>query len=76
MIKYIYILLLFALCIAATANAGINPPITSIEVTARTLSALPSCLHYTVKGVCFWQMGVIYDEQKETSPVGRGFRRI
>lgn len=34
--------------------------INSVEIAARTLSAAPHCLHYQIKGVCFWQFkGVI-----------------
>lgn len=28
--------------------------LTSIDITARTLAALPSCLHYQITGVCMW----------------------
>lgn len=48
-------LILIALGIHMMAIADINPPITSVKITTRTLSALPSCLHYKIKGVCFWQ---------------------
>jgi integrating conjugative element protein (TIGR03756 family) len=61
MIKCLSWLLLSSLFISAIpAKADPAPPITSIEITARTLAALSSCLHYKVKGVCFWELdGII-----------------
>jgi len=60
MIKRHYLLLLTLFSIAAVTAQADTPAITSVEITARTLAALPSCLHYKVKGVCFWQLnGVI-----------------
>src|ERR1700722_18375757 len=28
--------------------------LTSLEITEKTLAALPQCLHYQVQGVCYW----------------------
>ena len=58
-VSFLLLPLLFAS--AVTVHAGTSSsPITSAEITARTLAALPSCLHYQIKGVCFWNLdGVI-----------------
>lgn len=60
MIKYIlagFLLTLSSITMADSLN--------SATITEKTLAALPNCLHYQVKGVCFWlsQTGV-----KTTTP--------
>ncbi len=46
------IILLF--CVFTETFADNEPGITSVDIAARTLEALPNCLHYEVKGACVW----------------------
>lgn len=49
--------ILLFICMAITNSAFASSSVNSIDsfqITADTLQALPSCLHYRVVGVCFW----------------------
>src|SRR5262249_7301906 len=41
--------LVFSISITAAANST-----NTLAITENTLAALPNCLHYQVKGVCYW----------------------
>ena len=33
---------------------NVSHALTTLEITEKTLAALPQCLHYQVKGLCYW----------------------
>ncbi len=43
----VIILGLSLVCLSASS-------LTTVDITEKTLSALPQCLHYQVKGLCYW----------------------
>ena len=49
-----HLLLLLCITLALTNLKADDDKITTLDVTQDTVSAISSCLHYKVTGVCFW----------------------
>ena len=46
---------LLALCLSLLICRNASADINSASITADTLKAIPHCLHYKIKGMCYWQ---------------------
>src|SRR5207249_7553566 len=47
---------IFLICLLVCQNSfADNSGINSATITTDTLKAIPHCLHYRIKGVCYWK---------------------
>ena len=46
--------LVSAVCLVIITSAVYAGQITSVDIVAKTVEAVPNCMHYKVEGACFW----------------------
>lgn len=64
----ILILVVVGVYVLLPINVNSAENISTIEVTASTIKAIPSCLHYKIIGICFWLVCKGTDCHVETTP--------
>lgn len=52
--KKLSVAIIASLCFLSTTTSYADSQITSPEIVADTMRALPSCIHYKVTGICYW----------------------